>query len=1192
MTDTLFVPMDVQALLVNDEVRKGQNFQRWQADYGSLNHYISPTPKPFSGTSEWNEDPKANGIYLKWTLPHALRTGKHTQNNAETKYSLVPNRWLVVRHYGDKSEREAKAWVVESDFLDPENATSPYIDPKSKEGQATYIGKKVDLNYWQEVADQDLFLTAIGPDDLTFSVFQPSNENVFSIHDPLSDVPEQDVISYLVVGWYSDPTKDILADVADQEAFREKLRELNWRLDNTTGTSCALSIYHGFVHSIQWDKNGEIPISERPTKVSLSSPDSEVSLAVGNSAIDALTALITQQAKSSEQPITPRLLEAFQYNLLPLLDLPQGEDLLNQAIHKAWFGSYPGGYEWIVVKKTNDERVGNDQAASVNTSADWTDPYLHPAWLDKLNQTQASYDEKVRELHYLQWQLYCVWWTKGKYQNLSGIKKKYLGAQYSEQKFEGELNVNKANSLAQKVQIKLDELTKLLSRLPKDNELEVRSNSLVTSNMTLPNQNYQLKRIPKAPFYKANDPVVLISGSKASGTLTDDKPLRCRLLNQLISGVKLENTEVYSTALKNSIPSLDLSRVPSQVTLLLQEAFFLDPNNSSLIATQVESRLANSVKHDPIGVRPDFSLDNWQQPWSPLFLMWEAYYYPIKYKENKKKNWEFCEQEYHLSDNNLSESKHITLSGTTLLTPKSQFNFKRRLEAFIAAHPELDAKELSEINKFISETDHWDFLSQSLDGFMYQLICREHERNTIPTSDCPIAKLVGEQLYLVPELGDVSVPFYGFPQSKFQQCRGGQFCFEKLLVVDSFGQSIELSTSLTYLENKQIVIAPSIKAKFTVSTEEAYRFIQLPPRLLQPARLNFDFVCAESDEYLISLNGERNPVCAWIIPNHIDKTLACYDAEGKALGALGVISLSENENRIHWIPAPNSIYTSIERITSRFPHLGQMLTGLIEQGADAYYSFYQTIDETLWSIDPLGARSDQNLSVLAGRPLALVRARLKYELDGPAVTDPSWRYVFEPANVEFTEYEFPVKLGQLKLQNDGLLGYFLSSDYSTFNCVQLPPEVGQAPAYLKQIKKDNLIDLSFDKGSEAFISMLIDPRASVHATNHILPDTTLALPEKYVQPALSAMEIMIHAGPLLATEQVMNSVGNTAKENVLTLIPKPAETNGEWRWLQHEDGVWNDLAIKHTNAKANFSNLALKLQTGILKLSNSIKTGE
>ncbi|MEO0875019.1 MAG: hypothetical protein AAFY48_10470, partial [Bacteroidota bacterium] len=481
-------------------------------------------------------------------------------------------------------------------------------------------------------------------------------------------------------------------------------------------------------------------------------------------------------------------------------------------------------------------------------------------------------------------------------------------------------------------------------------------------------------------------------------------------------------------------------------------------------------------------------------------------------------------------------------------------------------------------------------------GLTHQLTCRGHESNRIPgpkefIHSLNISTLIGDQNTIVPQVGALPQPFKGWPISNFQQFRSGQFCFERLMLVDQFGQSLELINSSNYLQQSS-VIAPDMVPKKTVLDQEPKRFIQLSPRILQPARLNFDFVSAQDDTKPINLHSDVNPVCAWVLPNHLDKALACYDPAGAYLGELRVITNDQGQRAVHWDGAPESDYADLDAVLEAFPHLGQMLQALVKQGPQAFASFYQVIDETLWVVDPLGNRDDQNLSVLVGRPLALTRGRLNYELESPPVTDPSWQYTFQEATPEFTKYTFPVRLGELKLRNDGLIGYFLEHNYNQFNCVHTPPG-GGAPPYNVQIGEGNFVDLTFAPNDEAYLTMLVDPRAAVHATTAILPAPTLELPARYTEPALNAMNVTFRVAPILSTNTTKASQQPTAGNTTSVVMPKPAEKKGTWSWVeQSATATWTTAPIKPTDDKAHLSNVRSRLRSGMLKLSKALKDGQ
>jgi len=134
-------------------------------------------------------------------------------------------------------------------------------------------------------------------------------------------------------------------------------------------------------------------------------------------------------------------------------------------------------------------------------------------------------------------------------------------------------------------------------------------------------------------------------------------------------------------------------------------------------------------------------------------------------------------------------------------------------------------------------------------------------------------------------------------------------------------------------------------------------------------------------------------------------------------------------------------------------HLSGFVTTLVastDQG-QSLRSLLEAIDETMWTIDPLGSRADANLSVLIGRPLALVRAQLQFELEGTPVYNQSWPNTLQKKTAGVEALKFSVRLGSLQLYDDGLLGYFTDDTYTTFNSVHMPNDF-QPGSYLRHAR--------------------------------------------------------------------------------------------------------------------------------------------
>ncbi len=1185
-------------MVVNDKVRIAKNFQRWSMNYSNLEQFTSPTsrPDPFSNTSsEWSVNPKANGVYLHWTLPEAMRRGTQESGDARTDFPLVPNRWLVVRYSGPQNARVAKAWVVESDYVDPKDGTVPYLDRYDDKIRRTLIGRKLPLHEWQEKSEtKSLFLTAIGPGDITFASYQPYVENVFSIHDQLTDVAAQDTLSYLVIGWYSDVRKDILANREEKISFADLMARLQWQVTDEKQTADT-SVCHGLVYGIVWDNRDGC---KEPAS---SMPDPEnVEMAVGNTSIDALTALIhRKQGKGGD--IDVQLLEAFQYGLLNKLNEPNGDKLLYQAIHRAWFGSYEGGYKWVIVKKQDTSR----DSPYPNQGIDWNDSELNPDWLATLNRNQQRYDCAVRELRTSRWKLYAMWLAQGRFNHFPVDLKKNqeilrnLDPRFTEENFAAQLNPEKSGSLAKQVKDKIEILAGLQAKIPygttQENLEQIIAKFAVRNNLP---DGYELKRTARENFYEANNPVVLLAGmagTKTPLTLARDKALKCRFADSLISGFKINDKEITAASITDTIPSpdmKDLEKIRVAVRGLIDEFFFLDPNNATIIAEKVLNKTdPNTVtqamaKHEKdIGQLPDMVLDTWGgQPWLPLYLLWQVEYYPIAHDSNGVENWTFDGIKYYWNGKG-AKTENIILQGTTFMTPQSGFNFRKRLEDYLQKQPDLGSDALAKLESFIKQTDTWDLLSQTLEGFMDQLALRDVQSHVIP-SDKTLADLIGEGNSIAPDLG---------ARQQFQAYRSGQFIFRRLNVVDRFGRSLEVVNTDTYGYFK-LVIAPEMTPTRTVIEQDPYRFIELRPRLLQPARLAFDFISNTDDSKSINLHSNTNPVCGWILPNHLDKALSCYDPSGNFLGELCVFTTAGNQKEVKWFPAPNTNKNDLDSITESFPHLGKMLNYLIKNknGPQAFDNLLQTIDETLYVIDPLGSREDQNLPALIGRPLALVRSRLQFQLDGAALTDPSWKYVFQSKTSELANYAFPIRLGELELRNDGLIGYYIGDSYSQFNTVHMLKDSSTTP-YIKRIEPGNFINLKFEdcmkfeESNAAYISMLLDPRAAVHATTDILPTLALKLPTRFIDPALANMAVTFRVGPLLSDTNIVKAdIGGGAKNDETSLVmPIPARQNGKWSWLSVSG---ESMPVEDADANVHFSNISSELRTGYLQLVNALNT--
>ncbi|WP_038462884.1 hypothetical protein [Candidatus Odyssella acanthamoebae] len=1080
------------------------------------------------------------------------------------------------------SPASLKSWIIQSDYLGDEG-TSPFINPNAEKLEKTKLGKAEELTpTWIDPNPDHLFLQAVGPGNVTFSAYAPGIENVFSFVDTqVATLPNNSLLTYLVVGWYSKPGEDPLAGITS-DTWKDRLSELKWQTNQVpTAASPQQSLFHGMLHSITWQT--EI-IPQRPNSDPKSISE-QVKVAIGNTAIDALAALVQTQAQKEGQTIDTVLLEAFQYGLLESLDKPDGVARVSNQIRQAWYGSSNGGTFWQIVP------------APHQTSQYSPDPRPYAEALATLNSQQNQLDENVRQLASLQEELYKRWWKAGKLYNTSPpYSPQYPPGDFSQIQDNLKIGSPVFNSFRQSVEQKQQQVNQLASSLP--NPQDPTSIASYAKNILKLPDTFILKPTAMPRFWHPNDPVVLISGLDTSFPQSDDDLLLCRLPGQTVTGLMIDGKSVDATTAglqKNILYPVNNSYVPNgQIAALCNEVFFLDPNNALVIARDglqdqskealVQQAITNHQWASSQSVCPDsLAYGSWVQAWRPLFLEWDVDWYPT-YTQNSVNDpwvfgldqWQFDGEQYRwIGQQQPSNDLIQAFSGRTFLTPQAVFNFQARLENYLKNHPNLD---LSNIDKLLQDLQDWDILSQRLSGFYDQLSMHKIEQNWPP--DASIASQVGDQHHAIPnpEQGDVDTSFGGAAPFFFPQ-KAGFFMFKKLQVVDCFGQVTNLIYANGNIGGNYQAFLP-IRSSYLIPDQPGEltspnQFIQQRLGPIQTSRLNFRWVDSTNDEEEVGLAANANPICGWLLPNHIDNSVMVYDGQGHLLGEVLVEGGTQNVN---WTSVPDSPNPLID--PSKIPNI--RLRGLIQgivgtNKANAFKNFFQVIDETLWFVNPLGGRDDQKLSVLIGRPLALVRAKLQFVWDGESTYNQSWETTFKQDDGGISTISFDIRLGSLELRDDGLVGYYLDSDnYTVFNAVHYPSGLTPAnPPYIKPIGGDtrNYISLKFD-GNKMCCTLLMDPRGSVYAHTGILPDKSITLPSSLVELALKSMEVSFRVGPLLTDSDAIR-------------IPKLSEQNGQWCWIQHSNSsTWTVQPLTKASALARLPDAPPRFLEGWLRLKN------
>jgi len=293
-----------------------------------------------------------------------------------------------------------------------------------------------------------------------------------------------------------------------------------------------------------------------------------------------------------------------------------------------------------------------------------------------------------------------------------------------------------------------------------------------------------------------------------------------------------------------------------------------------------------------------------------------------------------------------------------------------------------------------------------------------------------------------------------------------------------------------------------------------------------------------------------------------------YDSSGKALGSLLKKDLDTTVSE--WVPAPGGFGIQSPSEISN-PHLKNMVTTIKRWGPEFLEDFISAIDSAVENIEPENFARHQDLALLMGRPLALVRALVNLELKGLPATHQGWNEFRQAMERDarddngFTGVRFPIRIGEYRQFNDGTVGYWKEKNDGTYEdnvffAPQSDERVKFAGDHLKTHKTDPEAMVFYQTVNDKpqLLSLLIDPRGLVHATTGILPVKAINIPPDQYAAALQAIEITFLSTPVLT---------DTGKIH----LPLPEEAGYQWSWLQQSlEGEWSEVSSRGLVQKQSF----------------------
>lgn len=1234
MTNPLIVPVEVNTYLVNKRTASDEKtYGLWQLDFTTPENLGTP-PEPYPNLNQPN--PPKVGAWVDWSLPSAQRTAQEADLE---NFPLVPNRWLVVRSSrsgAGGSDPSFKAWVVESDHLvdaddpnfnDPDFDKYPWTDSnyspypftvttgytigdsdfKPGDLKQGFIGRPFDVAGWAEHKTDALSLTALGPGHLAFSRFQPYHRGVFSFYDDLRDgVADPSTLDYMVMGWYSDPTQDILAHASDLGAL---LDQLGW--SHGRSTTDAVSVYAGTSLRLPWT-------TQQPLASGLDNrPDNarDVKLAIGHDTSEAGTAEM-----SGNHVVENRLFHAFLADQMNTLDQDPNE--FNDAVHSTWFMPQGHDYAWTIIDAPGD--------CKPNT----TDAELEKerTWLAALNTKQYQYNQLVHNKAGLQDRLYTAW-------RLNVMPPQGAGTEYGKPpSFRATDEINKLIQSLKNVKDQLASLTTGEDAIPYGADEEAFQASIVKYEKAQgldPNCENEsgvhrvLKQLPLPRFYTPNDPVALIDGVNADKVAEYPDVLPCRSLDQLTAQITIDN---------NLQPPPPAPAVPDwhgQLPSELQGAFaglFLEFTLLSRAAATDANDLLTDLGTIQDGVSPNFkdaSGNNtapgyftslWHQPWEPSYVLWRVDYYPVPVNASDGYHWVFdaSSGRYQLAkQGSPAPINKVQLLGRSALTDLPYQLTKNAVERQIRTYGDAPAEALRELPQVMRGA-----ISQMMDGYIQNLEQRMGGAGVKPNpnDDGDISDL----------LADYDYPDSGFPlpdpegmidaSLTFTPAAAGQFYFSFVAVVDSMGRNLvyinsAAGDSTLHPNERGPSIADTLKPTLdnnqpilvmdTNPNDGGWGpgpiYVQVAPRIAEPTRLRFDFVSANTspqhpgavinDPPVVATptTPAPSPVIGWLLVNQLTGSLLIHDADGVGIveGRKGIGTQDSSEvPAIDWTSLPYYPYDDDPTDQSgdfaqACPELYGFLTGLTGAGVAGFDSLVAAIGDSALTPPPTSNTSTM-VAPLVGTPVALLRARLALQSATLPITDPSWDHAVEFPTPDYLKnaWKWNIRLGRHDTNSenlidttDGLIGYFthktdtnghVQTDKPTDYTV-LRTADGHDTGYAQKITAQdlalpvNLADMPEDPNKDpqapapvtAYVTMVVHPWAEIHAVSDILPTATLRLPDEDVRTPLSRLRIPCHMGPILAATRPLPTGKDGDNDQVTAVVmPRPDNWTGTWNWSQ------------------------------------------
>jgi hypothetical protein len=525
------------------------------------------------------------------------------------------------------------------------------------------------------------------------------------------------------------------------------------------------------------------------------------------------------------------------------------------------------------------------------------------------------------------------------------------------------------------------------------------------------------------------------------------------------------------------------------------------------------------------------AVTTWRQPWVPLFVEWEV----ELVGSDRIDGWTLGTTD--LEGAPAAATVTRTASGRAPLHRAVGELLTTQMGAWLAAEQardttssgELDATDQQGLTSLANLLRPIDLASASLDGVREQLlgIVDDGLVQRDPDTELPIADALPTPLF------------------------GGTAQVTRLRLVDAFGRTRDVPLGAVATTLPLDTGTPGT-VRLRPRVQHAARWLF---RLVDPAHPVSADPAAALEAWVDQLHPELavNPVCGFLLPDHMDESCEVFDRDGTPVGEVLHDSVTD---AVTWEPAPGRPVPPdagpMVDLPAHAQHVGRLADGLVRadiaarhatdhdggEDASALTAMLRAIDTTLWSVDAYAALGTPTVAGLVGRPIAVVRATLRLDLPDDltevTITEAGGAPARRAAYEAMREVRFPVRIGELGRSDDAVLGFYVDDDYAHLHLVDkvvagVARESGRHQGHLgllgavetparKPLDHPYLTledTLWLRPGETTRLTVLVLPGGKIHLTTGITPRKHLALADDWVTPGLKVLSPSLRVGPVL-----------------------------------------------------------------------------